>query len=50
MTTQEPKISQDDKAKEKSATKTQEAADELVNLMTFNQSITHAMAIATWIF
>ena len=33
-----------DKPKGKSASKTQEAAEELVYLMTFNQSITPAMA------
>ena len=38
------KIIQDDKAKGKLATKTQVAADELAYLMTFNQSITHALA------
>ena len=40
------RVIQEDKAKGKSATKTQEAIDELAYLMTFNQSITHAMARA----
>ena len=35
---------QDEKAKEKSATKIQEATDEVAYLMTFNQNIIHAMA------
>ena len=39
------RLIQGNKAKGKSATKTQEAADELACLMTFNQSITQAMAM-----
>ena len=37
-------VIQDEKAKGKSATKAQEAADELTYYMTFNQSVTQAMA------
>ena len=37
------KVIQAEKGKGKWATKTQEGTDELALLMTFNQSITHAM-------
>ena len=40
------KVIQAEKGKGKSATKSQEAADELAYLMTFNQSITQAKAKA----